>query len=310
MAAPASKVTHRTQPRAVVPSPTYLSPDAKITNVMAGRMYLSGALDEIYEPTITAGMLPMMIDVVTKNSTCPNARAPSAAAAVNGTAWGEVSAHQLIGTNHGIEKEEHYDHQGARPDRGHPDNQATDHADRNGGDGDDQQFRELTPSARGLPGGQGSIGSPWPLPQPKVRRPMLSRCSSATSGCFPGDGGGRRRGRPSAPIRPPSNRPRLKINSFLRHVNSRPKWPHEDGSDKIAGDGRRGLDIEQQDQHWRHQCPTTRSRQPDEEPNETAPEDDVRIDSHECPQQLIGAEPQSKGLPRVDRQRVLNVWSA
>jgi hypothetical protein len=32
-------------------------------------MYLSGALDEINEPTMTAGMLPMIIDVVTENST-------------------------------------------------------------------------------------------------------------------------------------------------------------------------------------------------------------------------------------------------
>ena len=29
----------------------------------------------------------MMIDVVTENSTCPNASAPSAAARVSGTAW-------------------------------------------------------------------------------------------------------------------------------------------------------------------------------------------------------------------------------
>jgi hypothetical protein len=64
-----------------------LSPEAKITNVMAGRMYLSGALDEMNEPTITAGTLPMMIDVVTENSICPNARAPRAAAMVSGTAW-------------------------------------------------------------------------------------------------------------------------------------------------------------------------------------------------------------------------------
>ena len=44
-----------------------LQAEAKITEVMARRMYLSGALDEINEPTITAGTLPMMIDVVTEN---------------------------------------------------------------------------------------------------------------------------------------------------------------------------------------------------------------------------------------------------
>jgi hypothetical protein len=54
---------------------------------MAGRMYLSGAREESSEPTSTAGTLPTMIDAVTPNSTCPNVSAPSAAAAVSGTAW-------------------------------------------------------------------------------------------------------------------------------------------------------------------------------------------------------------------------------
>ena len=39
------------------------------------------------EPTRTAGTLPTTMDVVTANSTCPNASAPSAAASVSGTAW-------------------------------------------------------------------------------------------------------------------------------------------------------------------------------------------------------------------------------
>ena len=36
-----NRIADRTQPRAVVPTPTYFRPEAKITNVMAGRMYLS-----------------------------------------------------------------------------------------------------------------------------------------------------------------------------------------------------------------------------------------------------------------------------
>jgi hypothetical protein len=77
---------HKVQPRAVVPMPTYFSPEAKITKVMIGRMYLSGARDESKEPTSTAGTLPMMTAAVSPNCTCPNASAPSAAAAVSGTA--------------------------------------------------------------------------------------------------------------------------------------------------------------------------------------------------------------------------------
>ena len=76
-----------TKPSGYVGTPTYFSPDAKITKVMAGRMYLSGAREESSEPISTAGTLPTMIDAVTPNSTCPNVSAPRAAAAVSGTAW-------------------------------------------------------------------------------------------------------------------------------------------------------------------------------------------------------------------------------
>ena len=43
--------------------------------------------EEINEPAMTAGTLPMIIDVVTENSIWPKASAPSAAATVSGTAW-------------------------------------------------------------------------------------------------------------------------------------------------------------------------------------------------------------------------------
>ncbi len=67
-------------------TPTYFRPDAKITKVMAGLMYRSGARDESSEPISTAGTLPTMINAVTPNTTCPKVSAPRAAAAVSGTA--------------------------------------------------------------------------------------------------------------------------------------------------------------------------------------------------------------------------------
>ena len=70
-----------------MPTPTYLRPEAKITNVMAGRMNRSGARDDSSEPTNTAGTLPSASDVVTDSSTWPKVKAPSAAASVRGTAW-------------------------------------------------------------------------------------------------------------------------------------------------------------------------------------------------------------------------------
>ena len=58
--------------------PAYLSPDAKITKVITGLMYLSGAREDRNEPTSTAGTDPMMTAVVSPNCTCPNSSAPSA----------------------------------------------------------------------------------------------------------------------------------------------------------------------------------------------------------------------------------------
>src|SRR5690242_4441067 len=80
-----SRTAHSAQPRAVVPTPTYFRPEAKITKVITGLMYRSGARDDRNEPTSTAGTLPSAIDAVTANSTWPKASAPSAAARVSGT---------------------------------------------------------------------------------------------------------------------------------------------------------------------------------------------------------------------------------
>ena len=49
--------------------PDVLQADAKITKVMIGRMYRSGAREENVEPMRTAGTLPMMMDAVTGKAT-------------------------------------------------------------------------------------------------------------------------------------------------------------------------------------------------------------------------------------------------
>ncbi len=58
-----------------------------MTNAITGRTKRSGTVEESIEPTSTAGTLPMISDAVTPNCTWPNTSAPSAAAAVSGTAW-------------------------------------------------------------------------------------------------------------------------------------------------------------------------------------------------------------------------------
>src|ERR1022692_3482800 len=84
--AAASSTAPMVQPSAAVPSPTYFSPEARITKVMTGLIKRSGARDDSSEPISTAGTLPTMMEAVTPNSTCPKASAPRAAAAVSGTA--------------------------------------------------------------------------------------------------------------------------------------------------------------------------------------------------------------------------------
>jgi hypothetical protein len=66
MARATNKSVH---PSATVGSPTYLSPEASTANPMIGRMIPSGARDENKEPTMTAGIAPISIDVVTETST-------------------------------------------------------------------------------------------------------------------------------------------------------------------------------------------------------------------------------------------------
>jgi hypothetical protein len=76
-----------TQPSAVVPSPTYLRPDARMTKAMTGRTKRSEVREDRNAPTMTAGTLPITSEVVTEKTTCPKTSEPNAAAAVSGTAW-------------------------------------------------------------------------------------------------------------------------------------------------------------------------------------------------------------------------------
>ena len=46
---------------------------------------------------------------------------------------GQIRTDQLVGSQHGIEEEQEYDHQRPRADRGEPDDQSADHADDDGG---------------------------------------------------------------------------------------------------------------------------------------------------------------------------------
>src|ERR1035437_7806893 len=151
--AAASSTAPMVQPSATVPSPTYFSPEARITKVMTGRMKRSGARDDSSEPISTAGTLPTMMEAVTPNSTCPKASAPRAAAAVSGTAcvrsvptsWPalRVGPSQLARAEQRVREQQQDDHQGSRTHRGQADDQPAHHADQDGRHRPDGDLRDL-----------------------------------------------------------------------------------------------------------------------------------------------------------------------
>ena len=60
-------------------------------------------------------------------------------------------------------------------------------------------------------------------------------------------------------------------------MDGRADRPHDDGCDEVARNGGRRLDAEQQDEHRCHERAATRARDPHEEADYRAAEDDVRI---------------------------------
>jgi hypothetical protein len=69
-AAPESRTTTNVHPSAVVPTPTYFRPDAKITNAITGRIYRSGTVEDSIDPIRTAGTLPMISDPTSTSACC------------------------------------------------------------------------------------------------------------------------------------------------------------------------------------------------------------------------------------------------
>ena len=72
----------------------------------------------------------MISEAVTESSTCPKASAPSAAASVSGTAWVRSVPTNCFAPIVGIQEQQQHDHQRARADRGHADDDPADHSDR------------------------------------------------------------------------------------------------------------------------------------------------------------------------------------
>ena len=68
------------------------------------------------------------------------------------------------------------------------------------------------------------------------------------------------------------------VDRALAHVHERPDRPHHHGGDQVAGDRRGRLDVEQQDQHGRHQRPAARPGQPHQQPDDRAAEHHIGVD--------------------------------
>ena len=152
------------------------------------------------------GTLPRMSDAVTPNSTWPKASAPERRGGGERDGLREIGADELVGAERRVQEQEQHDHQRARADRGHPDDDAADHAD-----GDRGQRPRDGPRARRRPRTCRAAPVDARSATPSRRRRRAARCRARSRPCAaPRSSGragaaGRRRTRPPAPSRSPSS---------------------------------------------------------------------------------------------------------
>jgi hypothetical protein len=72
----------------------------------------------------------------------------------------------------------------------------------------------------------------------------------------------------------------LQVDRAGAQVHGRADRSHHHRRHQVARDGGRWLDPEQQDQHRGHQRPASGARHSDEQADDRAAQDDVRIDVH------------------------------
>jgi hypothetical protein len=192
---------------------------------------------------------------------------------------GEVGAHQLPGGQQRVGEQQQDDHQGARADRGHADDQAAGHADGDGGDRPDGDLRDLgralrpRPAVQDVPEHHRGRSGQQRRPEGDLHVLLVGRAVAQQVQQV----GPCERHRHRAERHPADQ---AQIDRALLQVDGRADGPHHHGGDQVAGDGGGRLHREQQDQHRRHQRAAARSGQSDEQSHHGTAEDDVEAQTH------------------------------
>ena len=140
--------------------------------------------------------------------------------------------------------------------------------------------RSCTTPLRACPRrGRGRSAAPWPPPPGAARHRGPARCRLGRGGVAQEvQQVGAEEGHGHRSEDHPSDQ--ADVHGPLAHVDGGTDGTHQDGGDEVARDGRRRLHPEEQDEHGRHEGPTAGTGHPHEQPDDGAPEDDVRIDVH------------------------------
>ena len=195
---------------------------------------------------------------------------------------GEVGAHQLVGPDHGVEEQQEHDHQRARADRRHADDEATYGADGDSGERPDEQLADQAPAALPRATVEGHAQHHGRRSDQKrgaeddldvVLGPLRVAEQVEAPGAQDGRGHRAEDHEADQPV----------VDRLLRHVHHRAHGAHHDGRHQVARDGRRGLDVEEKDQHRGHQGPAARPGHADEESHDGTAQHDVWVNRHVGP---------------------------
>ena len=254
----------------------YLRPEAKMTKVIIGRTMRSGALEERKDPTSTAGTLPTMIEVVTGEFHMAEGQRTECRRTRQRHRLGEIGADELIGSEKRVHEQQQDDDQRPRADGGDPHDDAPEHPDRDRGKrADDYLVDRAGACVTGPVVKDIAQGHRYRTDQECcAQRPLHVVLGDMGLAHQVEEIGAEKRHRDRANDHPSDE---AKIDRSFVKVHCRSEGAHHDGGDEVARDSGRRLDSEQQDQHRRHQSTTARAGHADKEPDDGAPEHDVRI---------------------------------
>ena len=191
----------------------------------------------------------------------------------------EIGADQLVGAEPRVQEQQRDDHQRARADRGHPDDQTADDPDQQRRDrsrhhlGDERGARVATAAVEHE--AQAIAPAPTSSAAPSARSMLVSAQLELPITCSryaPANAAGTE----PITIQPTSRR----LTVPARRWTAAPIGRITTAATRSLRDRRRRRHAEQQDQHRRHQRAAAGAGHPDQQADDRAAENDVGIDVH------------------------------